>query len=375
MEKCIEFNTTIHQLFVDFKQAFDSINRFKVLECMAEFGIPDKLIRLVKMTLSDTLCKVKIQNKTSNAFQVRFGVRQGDSLSSILFNLALEKVIRSIKTNPGGTIMNRLSQHLAYADDVNLIARNKSTLKELFTALEMAANDFGLKINEDKTKYMTTNLDDTSESKFEIHNYKFELVKEFKYLGSIISNKGGSQTDIRARLLAANRCYFALLDILKSRQITRMLKLKIYKTIIRPIAIFGSECWTLNLSDERLLVTWERKILRKILGAINDNGIWRIRKNKEIYDLFREPDIIVIIKRGRLRWLGHLLRMDEDKTVQKIFRGNPGGKRKRGRPKKRWIDEVSDDLRTLGIVNWKEKALDRVYWTAIVEEAKILHGL
>src|SRR5215813_7158101 len=114
-------------------------------------------------------------------------------------------------------------------------------------------------------------------------------------------------------------------------------------------------------------MVWERKILRKILGAINDNGTWRIRKNKEIADIYQEPDIIVIIKRNRLRWLGHLLRMDEDKTTQRIFRGNPGGKRKRGRPRKRWMDEVTEDLRVLGINNWKERAMDRTCWSAIVE--------
>src|SRR5215813_8430549 len=121
--------------------------------------------------------------------------------------------------------------------------------------------------------------------------------------------------------MTANRCYYALLPVLKSRLISRRLKFKIYKTIIRPIATYGSECWTLNKADERLLITWKRKVLRRIIGAIKENDVWRIRYNKEIADIYQDPDILVEIKKARLRWLGHLVRMEEGRTALKVFNG------------------------------------------------------
>src|SRR6202012_3149167 len=94
MEKAWEYNITIHQLFVDFIQAYDSIDRPALFAIMEEFGFPRKLINLTKATLTDTKCKVLIQNILAASFDINTGLRQGDKLSTLLFNLALEKVIR-----------------------------------------------------------------------------------------------------------------------------------------------------------------------------------------------------------------------------------------------------------------------------------------
>lgn len=107
LEKFYEYDKPLYQLYVDFQQAFDSVDRNYIYEAMAEFGIPSKLIRLTKMTLTNTLNKVKIQNKLSDTFTTHSGIRQGDSLSALLFNIGLEKAIRRIIINPGGTIFNR----------------------------------------------------------------------------------------------------------------------------------------------------------------------------------------------------------------------------------------------------------------------------
>jgi hypothetical protein len=110
---------------------------------MKEFGIPTKLINLTKTTLSETLHKIKIQNKLSECFITNRGIRQGDSLSTLLFNIALEKVMREIIINPGGTIFNRSKQytHMAYADDIVIIARNTEDLNEVVSHMQPAAKE------------------------------------------------------------------------------------------------------------------------------------------------------------------------------------------------------------------------------------------
>jgi glutathionylspermidine synthase len=113
LEKCYEYNITLHQLFIDFKHAYDSVRRDQLFDTMIEFGIPKKLMQMVKMTLNNTTARVKVQNKLSERFDINSGLRQGDIIFSQLFNLCLEKVIRNIDINPGGTIYNRTLQVLA----------------------------------------------------------------------------------------------------------------------------------------------------------------------------------------------------------------------------------------------------------------------
>ena len=155
MEKAWEYNITIHQLFVDFKQAYDSIKRSALFAIMEEFGFPKKLINLTKATLTDTKCKVLIQNILSDPFDITTGLRQGDKLSTILFNLALEKVIRAMTINWNGTIFNTSKQLLAFADDADLIGRGTIAVKEMFVEMDKEAEPIGLNVSEDKTKYLT----------------------------------------------------------------------------------------------------------------------------------------------------------------------------------------------------------------------------
>lgn len=151
MEKCMEYNTDLHMLFVDFKQAFDSINRAKICEIFEELKIPRKLTRLVTMTLKDTKAKVLIQSTMTEDFEIKRGVKQGDELSTTIFNLILHHAIKDLHN--GGHIMNRSYQILAYADDVTIMARSSRSLVQIAQKLFERAKEVGLRINEEKTKY------------------------------------------------------------------------------------------------------------------------------------------------------------------------------------------------------------------------------
>ncbi|KAL4089381.1 hypothetical protein QTP88_024427 [Uroleucon formosanum] len=114
-EKFYEFGKDVHMCFVDFKQAYDSIVRNKLWATLEEFGIPKKLIDLIKACNTNTMCKVKFGNGTSDRFEVSTGLKQDDALSPVLFNLALEKVIRSMPMRQNMELLSN-STLLAYAD-------------------------------------------------------------------------------------------------------------------------------------------------------------------------------------------------------------------------------------------------------------------
>ena len=121
---------------------------------------------------------------------------------------------------------------------------------------------------------------------------------------------------------------------------------------------------------------FERKIMRKILGPTRtEDGYWRIKTNQEISDTLKGQNIIGFIKKQRLKWLGHVERMTEDNNVKKIKRWKPMSKRPKGRPKLRWEDDVSEDIKGMNLQNWRNLAQDRERWKKVVEQAKTLNRL
>jgi len=106
----------------------------------------------------------------------------------------------------------------------------------------------------------------------------------------------------------------------------------------------------------KMLMIFERKIMRKIVGPTrSEDGCWRIKTNQEINDILKGKNIIGFIKKQRLNWLGHVERMNEGNNVKKIYRWKPIAKRPIGRPKSRWEDDVSEDIKTLNVRNWKNE--------------------
>jgi sorting nexin-29 len=149
------------------------------------WGFQKKLIILVKDTMENTQSQVKIQNLLSDPIKTSSGVRQGDSLACLLFNIALEKVIRESGVNTRGTIFYNSVQILAYANDINIIARTQGAMKEAFISIEKAGKKMNLRINEGKTKYIP--ITQKGPSFIEVNGYKFEVVCRFTYLGSEVN--------------------------------------------------------------------------------------------------------------------------------------------------------------------------------------------
>jgi hypothetical protein len=220
-----------------------------------------------------------------------------------------------LQTN--GTIFNRQTQIFASADNIDIIGRSQAAVRDAYLALEREANKVGLKINESKTKYImiaagTDRLIRDVGHSVVLGVKTFEVVEEFVYLGPLVTPNKDVSLETQRRIQTANKCFFGLRKQLQSRHLSRSTKNIIYKTLIRPVLLYGSETWVLTRREENQLLVFERKVLRTISGPIVENGVYRRRYNFELDSEFDNPSVINAVKTSRLRYAGHMIRRPED---------------------------------------------------------------
>lgn len=364
-----EYNKEFFAVFIDFQKAYDSIIREKLWSQLEKFGIPRKLINLIRMTVTGSRCSVRINGCNCEPFEINSGVRQGDGLSPILFNIAIEEAMQIISQIDLGVKVGAKVNILAFADDVVILAESFEDVKTLTKVFIKEAGKVGLKTNDKKTKYMHfTRNQNHREGSLQVDGHEFDHVHEFKYLGVIISNRNTDELEIQNRINSANKCFYACSRILASKSLSHKTKIRLYKAIICPVLLYGSETWKLNKKEEKQLIVFENRVLRKIYGPTCEQGEWRRKHNREIRDLYNRPDIISEIKCRRIRWAGHLLRREEEFRLKKVMKSNPEGSRPRGRPKRRWWNQVRADMEKVGAA--EEDAEDRIRWRGFVGAAK-----
>ena len=280
-QKCHEYDVDLHNIFIDYTQAFDSVNRNKICECLKFYEIPNKLIQLITLTLTNTKAKVKIKNNISESFPIQSGVKQGDPLSATLFGLVIDYIFKKMELR--GNISTKLKQCIAYADDIMITARTKHALFETFLNLKEESKQFGLIINYDKTKYLKCSSSNNNRNEdLKIDNMKINAIPAFKYLGVKVNGNNTLEEEIKERLVYGNKAYYANQSLFRSKLISKYTKWRLYKTLIRPVVTYASETWILKEAIKQKLMIFERKILRKIFEPNKqaDNS-WKIKTNAQ----------------------------------------------------------------------------------------------
>ena len=219
VEKSYEFNTPLIMCFVDYQKAFDCVRWTQLWTVLKEAGVPNHLVLIIRNLYETGYGTVKLGNRKSSSFKFEKGVRQGCVISPILHNIYGEYIMRkALEGWEGGMKIGGMKvSNLRYADDTTLFASTESEMVDLLDRLESVSKEHGLVINKKKTKLMVVDRFDSIQRSEALNAY--ETVTEFQYLGSVISNKGNSEPEIRRRIGMAKTAMNQLTKIWKDNNI------------------------------------------------------------------------------------------------------------------------------------------------------------
>lgn len=348
--------------YVDLKSAFDSVDRSALWLALRGIGIPDTLLRLVQDLHCNTGARVRVGSTISERFQTSSGVRQGCVLAPALFCRAIDWIMGHMQGLSGVTVGSHKFTDLDYADDIAFPVSSRDDLIACLTGFSEASRTMGLNVSWPKTKIQSLGSSPPASNLF-IAQQPVELVDQFCYLGSIIDSSGRCRPDVIRRLGIACASMNSLSKVWSSSRLSIETKLRIYQTCVVPVALYGSDTWTLLKADANRLQAFHMRCQRRILGIK-----WQDRvKNVTITEKTGLSPITDIINKRRFALFGHVARLHECVPAHKVLRlamdtrsgipPSPSWKRPRGRPRDTWIKPL---LRSdISIYDQWENALQR----------------
>ena len=348
-EKHREYRRPLFAAFVDLKTAFDSVDRNSLWMLLQGLGIPLKLITLIRSFHEATHANVRIEGRLSDPFPYTSGVRQGCVAAPNIFNVAIDHWMRKVNEMvPNlGVDYHGVVTDLCYADDVVIFASMLDIITHALNAMNTQAIPLGLQVNWAKTKIMANINNDDTPRTLTVDDNTIEVVDDFIYLGSKIGSSCLTPPEIRRRLALAHSAFGRMEAVWRRRAISLTLKLRLLDSLVLPVLLYGSETWTLSAESCNLVDAFHRKCLRRVLKIRWFHHI----TNDQLYALSNNPEkMSTIIRRSRMRLLGHISRLDERTPVRRILQAASstqaprGWRRPRGRPHLSWTSQVSATL-------------------------------
>lgn len=416
-EKFLVKKRALFYAFVDLEKAFDRVPREVVRWALRKLGLEEWLVKAVMTMYEKARTVVKTKHGNSEEFEVKVGVHQGSVLSPLLFVAVMEVLTCEVREG--------LPWELLYADDLVLMAESMGELKEKVLRWKECMETKGLKVNISKTKVMVsgkncgdvertgkwpcvvcgkgvgnnsvrctgcggwvhkrcTDLkgsldraedtfvckvceragdgeDSGVEESMDLGNgVHLEKVGKFCYLGDMLNGDGGANSASVSRVRCAWGKFRELSGILTRKEVSLKLKGKVYVTCVRSAMVYGSETWAMNAEQIGRFERTEMKMVRWMCGVSLRDRV----PSAELRERMGIESVSDVVKRSRLRWLGHVLRKDDGDWVKRSMSYEVEGVRGRGRPRMTWNQVVEKDMRECGLK--KEDAQNRVKWRRLL---------
>ena len=337
-QKIIEKNKSMIMVCVDLEKAYDNVIRELMWQVMDEYGIRGSLAKAVKSMYVNCEACVNIKEGNSEWFPVKKGVRQGCVMSPWLFNVYMDRIVREAKERFSGGVKLEESnvQFLLFADDLILVAEREEDVENNLNILDEVMAKWSMKVNWGKTKALVVKRGGGS-CNVSVKGEMVEEVKVMKYLGALFNEEGTCEDEIESRIGATGRTIGALRqEVVDRRELSKTTKLRVYNAIVMPTLLYGSETWTLQKRHMKKLQAVEMRYLRKVEGVTRMDKV----RSDDIRMRLRQEDVVATVHRKKKQWLRKMEEMPEERLVKTVYMEEMPGKRPRGRPRKRWEDDL-----------------------------------
>ncbi len=359
IEKTNEYQLNLCLGFIDYEKAFDTVEHKDLFIALRKTGINENYICLLEDIYTNATSKIHLDKDISKTVKIERGVRQGDTMSPKLFTTAMEHIFKQLNLDERGVNIDGESlTDLRFADDVALTTTSVEDMEAQLESLNRESQRIGLKMHKGKTKYMTNYKTDSNIS---IEGQNIDQVDEYKYLGQNLKMKDGTHEEVLKRVKASWSCFGRHKEVLCDKKIPITWRRKIFDQCVLPTMAYGAETWTTTKALENKLRTTQRAMERAMLHiSIRDKVRCEdIRKRTGV------KDIIYKIKQAKWRWAGHIARRTDNRWTRRLTDWQPRtGKRRRGRQKTRWRDDLVSHLGT----TWTRQARDRRNWLDCEED-------
>ena len=268
---------------IDFKKAFDSINQDYLWRTLDEQHVPAAYVSVLRGLYASQTAQVKT-DVLSRKFEIHRGTKQGDPLSSLLFNALLERVMSKVKQTfverkygiqlgfgSVDTADDTRLTNLRFADDILITGRSLQQLSEMLLLLCTESQVSGLQLHPEKTKIISsTNREHRPRQKItKVGDMKIEVLArndKIKYLGRQITFENATVVELSNRIKAAWAKFMQYKNELTRKNYSLSDRLRLFDSVVSSTVLYGSEAWTLTAEMARLLKTTQRRMLRMILG-------------------------------------------------------------------------------------------------------------
>ena len=307
-------------------KAFDCVDHNKLWKILKEMGIPNHLTCLMRYLYAGQEATVRTRHGTTDWFQIGKGVHQGCILSSYLFNLYAEYIMRNAgldEAQAGIKIAGRNINNLRYADETTLMAESEEELKSLLMKVKEESEKVDLKLNIQKTKIMASG----PITSWEIDGETVETVADFIFLGSKITADADCSHEIKRHFPFLGRKVMTNIDsILKSRDITLSPKVHLVNAIVFPVVMYGCESSTIKKAEHRRINAFELWCWRRLLRVP-----WTARRSNQsiLKEISPGCSLEGLMLKLKLQYFGHLMQR-ADSLEKTLMLGKIEGRRRRG---------------------------------------------
>ena len=358
--------------FIDFKKAFDSINRSVMFAVLRHYGIPEVIVNAIGVLYNNSKSAVMVDGNLSDPFQVTTGVLQGDVLAPFLFIVLIDYLMKRATENIESGVVTHPRQSrrhpaktlndLDFADDIALLESSIPNAQRQLTRTAVSAEQLGLVISVPKTEYMSINCNPLPP--LEVYEQPINHVSNFRYLGSMMAS---SISDITRRKALAWTAFWKLEKIWRSTSISIDTKIRLFNTTCVTVLLYGCESWIISVNMENKINAFATSCYRIMLGIKRLDCV----RNAQIYEMTNTQPLINTVRQRQLRFLGHILRMPEDEPCRRYALYVPThGRRRPGRQKtsymsyvQKLLGDTENDLHEEAIASL---ASDRFTWRKFV---------